>query len=108
MSLLPLAAAWMAVSELAPQPVTFYAGVFFSVNATYIGLIRELIDTVDDISPAVRKIMRIRAYTRLCLFVAAAGIALKLPLVGLGIFICCLIVDLRLESIGSGEVAPDF
>ena len=29
MSLLPLATAWMAVSELVPQPVAFYAAVFF-------------------------------------------------------------------------------
>ncbi len=41
MSLLPLSTAWMAVSRLAPQPVSFYAGVFFLVNATYIGLIRS-------------------------------------------------------------------
>jgi hypothetical protein len=44
MSLLPLSTAWMAVSKLAPQPVAFYAAVFFVVNATYICLIRELID----------------------------------------------------------------
>ena len=50
-SLLPLSTAWMAVSELAPQPVAFYAAVFFLVNATYIFLILELIDPapVDDI-----------------------------------------------------------
>jgi uncharacterized membrane protein len=36
MSLLPLSTAWMAVSALAPQPVAFYAAVFFLVNATYI------------------------------------------------------------------------
>jgi hypothetical protein len=35
-SLLPLSTAWMATSELAPQPVSFYAAVFFLVNATYI------------------------------------------------------------------------
>ena len=35
MSLLPLSTAWMAVSRLAPQPVAFYAAVFFLVNATY-------------------------------------------------------------------------
>jgi hypothetical protein len=35
----------MAVSELAPQPVAFYAAVFFLVNMTYIFLIRELIET---------------------------------------------------------------
>jgi uncharacterized membrane protein len=33
-SLLPLSTAWMAVSELAPQLVSFYAAVFFLVNAT--------------------------------------------------------------------------
>src|ERR1700753_4387622 len=36
MSLLPLSTAWMATSELAPQPVSFYAAVFFLVNVTYI------------------------------------------------------------------------
>src|SRR5262252_795967 len=44
MSLLPLSTAWMAVSRLAPQPVAFYAAVFFLVNVTYIWLIGELID----------------------------------------------------------------
>ena len=43
-SLLPLSTAWMAVSELAPQPVAFYAAVFCLVNATYVFLIWELID----------------------------------------------------------------
>src|SRR5207249_11223405 len=60
-SLLPLSTAWMAVSKLAPQPVAFYAAVFFLVNATYICLIRELIDPVDDVSPRVRRIMRFRS-----------------------------------------------
>src|ERR1700730_15846558 len=32
MSLLPRSTAWMAVSDLAPQPVAFYAAVFFLVN----------------------------------------------------------------------------
>jgi uncharacterized membrane protein len=44
MSLLALSTAWMAASELAPQPVVFYAAVVFLVNATYICLIGELID----------------------------------------------------------------
>jgi uncharacterized membrane protein len=44
MSLLPLSTAWMAVSELATQPVAFYAAVFFLVNATYVLLIWELVD----------------------------------------------------------------
>src|SRR5207247_7331270 len=76
MSLLPLSTAWMAVSELAPQPVAFYASVFFLVNATYICLIWELIDAVDDVSQRVRRIMRIRSITTLCLFGVAAVVAL--------------------------------
>ena len=37
-SWLPLATAGMAASELAPQPVAFYALVFFLVNAAPIAL----------------------------------------------------------------------
>src|ERR1051326_5061318 len=59
MSLLPLSTAWMAVSRLAPQPVAFYAAVFFLVNATYIALIWELIDRTgaEGVPPRVRRIM---------------------------------------------------
>ncbi len=42
-SYLFIAIVWMAVSRLAPQPVAFYAAVFFLVNATYICLIWEFI-----------------------------------------------------------------
>jgi uncharacterized membrane protein len=102
-SLLPLSTAWMAVSELAPQPVAFYAAVFFLVNATYIALIRELIDRNDvvEVSPRVRRIMRIRSIATLCLFGAAGLVALKYPLAGLGICICCLIVYLRPDPPGT-------
>jgi uncharacterized membrane protein len=104
-SLLPLSTAWMAVSKLAPQPVSFYAAVFFLVNATYISLIRELIDRtpVEDVSPQARRIMRFRSITTLCLFGVAAVVALKYPLAGLGICICCLIVYLKPEPPGAGK-----
>jgi len=103
MSLLPLSTAWMAVSRLSPQPVAFYAAVFFLVNVTYLGLIWELIDRfpVDEVSPTVRRIMRFRSITTLCLFGAAAAVALIYPLVGLGICICCLIVYLKPEPPGA-------
>jgi uncharacterized membrane protein len=96
-SLLPLSTAWMAVSRLAPQPVAFYAAVFFLVNTTYIFLIRELIDraAVDDVLPRVRRIMRFRSIATLCVFGVAAVIALKYPLLGLGMCCCCLIVYLK-------------
>jgi uncharacterized membrane protein len=98
-SLLPLSTAWMAVSKLAPQPVAFYAAVFFLVNATYIALIWELIDRTpgEEIPPKVRRVMRVRSLTTLCLFGAAAVVALKYPLAGLGVCIFCLIIYLRPE-----------
>jgi len=93
-SLLPLSTAWMAVSELAPQPVAFYAAVFFLVNATYTGLIWELVHE-KGVSPRIRKVMRVRSMVTLCVFGVAAVVALKFPLAGLGMCICCLIVYLR-------------
>jgi uncharacterized membrane protein len=98
-SLLPLSTAWMAVSRLAPQPVAFYAAVFFLVNATYVALIWELIER-PPITRKVRRTMRIRSAVTLVLFAAAIGVALRYPLVGLGICIACLIVYLRPEPPG--------
>src|SRR5262249_28623158 len=105
MSLLPLATAWMAVRRLAPQPVAFYAAVFFLVNATYICLIWELIDRpdVDAVSPKARRLMHVRSVTTLCLFAIAAVVALKYPLAGLGICVCCLIVYLKPDPPGAGN-----
>jgi hypothetical protein len=40
------------VSELEPQPVSFYAAVFFLVNATYIALIWELIEPTPAVTSA--------------------------------------------------------
>jgi uncharacterized membrane protein len=100
MSLLPLSNAWMAVSELAPQPVSFYAAVFFLVNATYVSLIWELVKE-NDVSPKALRIMRVRSIATLCLFGIASVVALKFPLVALGMCICCLIFYLRPAPPGS-------
>jgi uncharacterized membrane protein len=104
-SLLPLSTAWMAVSKLAPQPVAFYAAVFFLVNVTYIALIWELIERapVTEVSQKERKIMRVRSIATLSVFGAAAVVALKYPLVGLGMCICCLIMYLKPEAPGVEE-----
>lgn len=104
MSLLPLSTAWMAVSRLAPQPVAFYAAVFFLVNATYVCLIWELIDRAPaEVAPKVRRIMRVRSIATLCLFGAAAVVALQYPLAGLGICIGCLIVYLKPDPPRAGS-----
>ena len=101
MSLLPLSTAWMAVSRLAPQPVAFYAAVFFLVNATYVALIFELVERHPGREPRrrvagrVRRIMHIRALATLALFGLAALVALKYPLGGLAVCIGCLVMYLR-------------
>jgi hypothetical protein len=61
---------------------------------------------IDKISVTVRKIMRFRSITTLCLFGAAAGVTLRYPLVGLGICICCLIVYLKPDPPETGEEIP--
>jgi uncharacterized membrane protein len=101
MSLVPLSTAWMAVSKLAPQPVAFYAAVFFLVNATYVALILELIDRAG-VAPAVRRIMRVRSIATLGVFAVAAVTALRFPLVSIGLCLCCLIAYLKPEP----PVAP--
>ena len=90
----------------APQPVAFYAAVFFLVNVTYIALIWELIERtpVKEVSPKERRIMRFRSITTLFVFGIAAVVALKYPLVGLGMCICCLIVYLKPRGARSGKV----
>ena len=91
------------MSELAPEPVSFYAAVFFLVNVAYIFLIWELVDRrpVPDVPPKVRRIMRVRSIATLCLFGGAAVVALKYPLGGLGICVCCLVVYLKPEAAGA-------
>jgi uncharacterized membrane protein len=104
-SLLPLSTAWMAVSRLAPQPVAFYAAVFFLVNASYIALIWELIERepAEDLAPTARKIMHLRSLITLGVFAAAGVVALKLPLLGLGMCCCCLIVYLKPATAEAGK-----
>ncbi|HEU4586910.1 MAG TPA: TMEM175 family protein [Gemmatimonadaceae bacterium] len=99
-SLLPLSTAWMAVSELGPQPVSFYALVFFLVNATYVLLIWEFVDPepADAVTRRARTIMRVRSIATLFIFGLAAIVALWHPVVGLGMCCACLLVYLRPEA----------
>src|SRR5690349_12722092 len=105
-SLLPLSTAWIAASELAPEPVAFYAAVSFSVNATYILLLWNVLGSRAraDISPAVGRTLRVRAVATLCLFGLAAIVTLVQPLVGLGI--CCLCPILYLNPHVPGASWP--
>ena len=95
MSLLPLSTEWMAVSGLAPQPVSFYAAVFFLVNVTYIALIHELVGRRHRVAAQLRRIIYVRATVTLCLFGAASLVALAVPQLGLAFCIGCLLMYLR-------------
>lgn len=98
MSLLPFATAWMARTELAPAPVALYASVFVLVNLTYLLLITELVDRSDFDDAHARRMMRIRSSISLGLFAAAALVALKFPLWGLGLCCACLAFYVRPEA----------
>lgn len=104
-SLLPLSTAWMAVSELAPQPVAFYAAVFFLVNATYVALIWDLVGraSVSEVPLRERRIMRTRSVVTLAIFAIAAVVALRFPVAGLVMCCCCLLVYLKPEAPGAEE-----
>jgi uncharacterized membrane protein len=98
MSLLPFATAWMARTGLASAPVALYASVFVLVNATYLLLIRELVDRSGREDAHARRMMRIRSATSLGVFAVAALVALKFPLWGLGLCCACLAFYVRPEA----------
>jgi len=56
-----------------------------------------------EVSSKERRIMRFRSIATLCVFGAAAVVALKFPLLGLGRCCCCLIVYLKPEAPGAEQ-----
>ena len=99
-SLMPFSTTWIAQTELAAVPVSFYAGVFVLVNATYLLLCMEVIDRPQskDVPAHARMMMRVRSFVTLGLFALAAVVALKYPIGGMALICLCLIVYLRPEA----------
>jgi hypothetical protein len=56
-----------------------------------------------EVSAGERRIMHIRSIATLCVFGVAAAVALKFPLLGLGMCCCCLIVYLKPEAPGAEQ-----
>jgi uncharacterized membrane protein len=98
MSLLPFATAWMARTRLAPAPVAFYAAVFVLVNATYLLLVRELVDRSQRDSVAARRMMRMRSVLTLVVFAIASLVSLRFPFWGLGLACACLALYVRPDA----------
>jgi uncharacterized membrane protein len=101
-SLLPFSTAWIARTDLAGVPVALYASVFVLVNATYVLLYIEAIDRPhgEEVPRPVRTMMRIRSWVTLGTFATAGVVALKSPVVSIGLICLCLLVYLRPEAPG--------
>lgn len=111
-SLIPFTTVWIAESELAAAPVALYAAIFVIVNATYLGLCWEAVDRPanDDITHVMRRMLQMRSFVTIGIFIVAGVIALVWPLVSMGLIGLCLVGYLRpdVPSVGrSGAGADD-
>jgi len=99
-SLVPFTTAWIADSRLGAVPVALYALVFFLVNTTYMVLCMEVVDSpdIEVVTVRMRRTMRIRCFTTMGVFFAAALVALVYPIGGLALICLCLILYLRPEA----------
>jgi uncharacterized membrane protein len=95
-SFLPVATSWMATSRLAPEPVSFYAGVIVLMNTTYVALVWEVTGTnaVAEESWTIR-IVRWRALISLGIFGVATIVALSHPMLAIAICAACLLAYIK-------------
>jgi hypothetical protein len=75
--------------------IALIVAMIFNCGVTVAGPTQTSDRNPTEVSPTLRKIMHVRSIATLCLFGLAALVALKYPLVGLGICICCLIGYLK-------------
>ncbi|MFG1933387.1 TMEM175 family protein [Mycobacterium sp. NPDC048908] len=96
-SLIPFTTEWIADTRLASAPVALYAGVFVLVNITYLALCWEAVDrpSHDDISQRMRRLLQMRSFVTVGVFVAAAVLALWWPVVAMALICLCLVGYLR-------------
>ena len=77
-----------------------YAAIFVLVNATYLALCWEAVDqpSREGVSRRVRRLMRMRSFITIGVFVVAALIAVKWPVAGIVLICMCLIAYLRPDT----------
>jgi uncharacterized membrane protein len=99
-SLLPFVTAWMSRTRLGAVPVCMYAVVFVLVNASYIALCMEAVDTAKDelVSGTTKRMMRMRAVLTLLIFASAAVLALWHPVAGFCVVTATLLTYLHPSS----------
>lgn len=96
-SLIPFTTEWIADSRLAPAPVSLYATVFVLVNITYLALCWEAVDRPahQDVSARMRRMLQMRSFITLGVFVTAALVALWWPVAAMLLIVLCLVGYLR-------------
>ena len=96
-SLIPFATEWIAESRLAAAPVALYAAIFVLANVTYLALCWQAVDRPahEDVSQRMRRLLRMRSFVTIGVFLAAGLIALKRPVVAMTLICLCLITYLR-------------
>ncbi|WP_193044255.1 TMEM175 family protein [Mycolicibacterium baixiangningiae] len=107
-SLIPFTTEWVADSRLAAAPVAFYSSVFVLVNATYLAICWEVVDrpASERATLRVRRMMRMRSFITLAVFVLAAALALQWPAVGMALICLCLLGYLRPDAPGARRGSP--
>jgi uncharacterized membrane protein len=99
-SLIPFVTAWMSRTRLGAVPVCLYAVAFVLVNASYIALCMEAVDTAKDeiVSGPTKRMMRMRAVLTLLIFTGAAVLALWYPVAGFCVVTATLLTYLHPSS----------
>lgn len=92
-SLVPVTTVWIAASRFASAPVFVYALVFVLVEIAYIAFEGETLSQAsdNDITPSLRRMIKLRSYLALGMFSAAAAISFWSPLSGF-ILVCCVLL----------------
>ncbi|MEK1891378.1 MAG: TMEM175 family protein [Phyllobacterium sp.] len=105
-SLLPFATAWMTRSDLAAAPVAVYAGIFVLVEIAYLVFEREILAQADSsmMSDEARRLARRRSIAALVIFAAASLVSPFVPLLGLGLICCALVLYVRPEAVSNARV----
>jgi uncharacterized membrane protein len=101
-SMVPFATSWIAKTRLGAIPVALYAGIFVVINATYLILYWEAVEwrAPGNLSPRVRKMLKMRSMATLLVFACAAVAALRWPIAGMSLICLCLLFYLRPEAPG--------
>jgi len=103
-SLLPFATAWVAGTQLASDPVAFYAGLFVCIDLAYNIFESHVLAGADEtrISEQTRRMARRRSLLVLAIFVAAMLLAFAAPRLAFGLICGALFLHLRPEVPVSG------